>query len=105
MWPYTSHCAGITTPRVSSCHVMASALLLECFVARLRLGVRGIEARQRHAAADLAHDPAFETFLLDGEGRDLVDHRRGNDDGSVAIGDDHIVREHRDAAATDWLLP
>src|SRR5690349_12175783 len=100
----------MTMPRVNSNQAIALRLellfhLLPRFVARLRLIIRGIETRQRHAAIDLRHDPAFETFLFDGDRRHFVDHRGRNDDGAILIGDDDIVREDRNAAATNWLLP
>src|SRR5262249_3274342 len=78
---------------------------LEGFVARLRLGVSGIEAGKRNAAFDLGHDPGLETLLLDAQRRDFCDQRLRNDHGAVGVRDDDVAREHRDAAASDRFLP
>src|SRR5689334_2485024 len=64
-----------------------SAFLPLGLVARLGLGIGGIEAGQFLAALDLAHDPLLERFLL-GAGRgDVFGQRGGNHHRAVAVGD------------------
>src|SRR5262249_2334760 len=82
-----------------------SALLPLGLVARLGLGIGGVEAGQFRAALDLAHDPFLERFLLWAGGGDIGGERRGDDHGAVAVGDDDVIGKDRDAAAADGLLP
>jgi hypothetical protein len=49
--------------------------------------------------------PGFELLLLGPRGADMIDQRRRNDHRPVAVGEDHVAREHRHAAAADRLLP
>src|SRR4029079_16911893 len=97
-----------TAPCALAQHRLRLALALPFdpgVVARARRVVGGIEAGQRDAALDLAHDPAFEALLLDRGGDDVGDELGGNDAGTVAVGDDDVVGHDGDAAAADRLLP
>src|SRR5215210_5243172 len=74
-------------------------------VARPRFGVGRVEAGKGYALFDLPHDPEFEKLLLRSRLGGLLDERRRDDDRSVAVRHDHVIRKHSDPAAADRLLP
>src|SRR4029079_7554543 len=75
------------------------------FVARPGFSIHGIEARQLRATLDLFDNPRLHALVLRSLLRDARDEIRRNHHGAVVVADDHIAREDRAAAATDWLLP
>src|SRR5262245_23019046 len=81
------------------------SLLLPRLLARLGVGVHGIEAGKLRPALDLADDKAFHTLvlgaLLGDEGEEVLrDHHR-----PVVVADDDIAGKDGAAAAADRLLP
>ena len=80
-------------------------LLLPGLVARLGLVVRRIEAGQRHAALDLADHPGLVKLVLLAFAGDEIDQRLRDHHRAVVVGDDHVARKDRAAAAGDRLVP
>src|ERR1700732_717535 len=74
-------------------------------IARLGLGVHGIQPGQHRAIVDLIDDPAFHLLLLGAFGQNEVEKRLWNHHGAVLIGDDDVVREDGDPATADRLAP
>src|SRR5271163_4573973 len=80
-------------------------LLLRSGVPRFGFGVHGIEARQYRAVIDLVDDPAFHSLLLGAFGQYMVKEGLGDDDRTILIGNDHVIRENGNAAAADRFAP
>src|ERR1700694_3315362 len=84
---------------------VVSRLFLRSRIARLGLGIHRVETRQHRARVHLLDDPGFHSLLLRTFGQDEVEKRFWNHHGTVLIGDDNVVREDRDTAATDRFAP
>src|SRR6266436_291031 len=96
---------SIVSSLVTDALPLPSPLFLRSHVARLGLGIHGIEARQYRAGVHLLDDPGFHPLLFCAFGQNEIEKRLRDHHGAVLIGDDDVVRKHRNAAAADGFAP